>query len=1597
MTVAPTAVTLSALGATEQLSVRVLDQYGRTMTGVAVVWTTRAPVVATVNGEGLVMAVGNGSATITATAGTASGTADVTVLQEVRAVSLTPAADTLLEADTLRVVAEATDSNGNAVADAELFWSSSDTLVARVDDTGLVAGVAAGDVEISVMSSGFTAVATVVVVVPAPTGVSVTPDTISLVSVGQQLQLSAEVRDQAGRTMEDAVVSWSSSESTVAAVSPEGQVTAVANGQTVIGATAGEAAGEALVTVMQVANVVVVSPAYDTIAPGDTLRLAAEALDKNGHTVREAEFAWSSSDVAVGWVGDSGLLTGISPGVTVVTAATGMAAGTARITVANRDRAALTSLYHSTKGPSWNKNGNWLTDAPLDEWHGVRTDGWGRVSEIRLGWNKLSGEIPAEIGDLTHLRHLHLQVNDLLGPIPPEILKLVDLETLDLGWNELTGPIHPGLGDLHNLKELQLGPNKLEGPVPRELAELTRLEKLDIGGNRLTGHIPPEFGELGDLTQLKMGYSDLSGPIPPELGNLERLTVLHLAVNDLSGPIPIELSNVRSLVELDLGYNNLTGPIPPELGALAHLRLLKLHVNGLSGPIPPQLGELTSLAELSLRYNALAGPLPASLLDLTNLTSLRLANNVDLCVPGTSAFLGWIRGIEETDESDALFCSHADRQVLERQFATAGGPGWTHSDGWLATPALDQWYGVSADSLGRVTAIDLGGNGLEGKLSTRLAWLSQMTDLDIGDNPGLAGRFPLALSQLPLETLRYSGTSLCVPTDRDFRSWLETIQSHDGTGTSCVPLSDRDVLEVLYSSTNGQSWNNARNWMTNAPLASWWGVSVDWGGRVTGLRLPRNNLKGDIPSELGELRTLRDLILWDNSLTGPIPPELGQLDSLVAFDIGYNALTGAVPAELGNLAGLKLLKLHSNRLSREIPPEVGDLGNLSELLLWRNNLTGPIPSELGKLSQLDVIDFGYNRLTGQIPAELGNLADLELLKLHSNRLSGEIPREIGDLGNLSELLLWGNNLTGPIPSELGNLSNLRDMDLSQNALTGPIPPSFGNLFRLRWLVLSHNAGLDGPLPVEMTALRDLDELLASGTGLCAPPNPDFASWLATIQQRRIMQCDGMAPIAYLTQAVQSPDHPVPLVGGRRALLRVFPTALHETTVDLPVVRARFSLDGLETYVVDIPAKPDPIPVLVNEASLSGSSNVEIPGHVIRPGLEAVIEIDPDRVLDPALGVVGRVPETGRLTFDVLSTPTFDLTLIPFVWMETHDSSIVDLVGAMADDPENHEMLGETRAQLPIGPMRVSTHEPVLSSSNDGYVLLAQTNAIRIMEGGVGHYKGMMSPPVLRVGGVAYMPGRSSFSQPYPSILAHELGHNMSLAHAPCGGPGGVDRSFPYLDGTIGSWGYDFRDGGRVVAPSTRDVMSYCDPPWISDYHFTKSLRFRVADEGHARVSTQAPPTKSLLLWGGTNADGTPFLDPAFVLMAHAALPDSGGDHWLVGRAANGAELFSFSFAMERIADGDGQSSFFFLLPVQPEWQDSLGSIALSGPGGDFVLDDTSDHPMVILRDPRSGQVRGFLRDSPAQMQADAGATGAADGQLQVLFSRGLPDSAHWRP
>ena len=944
-----------------------------------------------------------------------------------------------------------------------------------------------------------------------------------------------------------------------------------------------------------------------------------------------------------------------------------------------------------------------------------------------------------------------------------------------------------------------------------------------------------------------------------------------------------------------------------------------------------------------------------------------------------------------------------DRETLMDLYVDTRGGEWTNNDGWGTDAAIGSWYGVTANANSRVTVLNLTENGLNGQLPAELGSLAFLTELVVDANENLSGPIPVSLSELAVETLNYGGTMLCTVRDEGFQAWLNGVPAREGEFFACNE--ERSDLVKLYEALGGESWTESANWGTDAPLENWFGIRVDSAGRVTEILMRDNNLRGEIPPEIQYFPYLRRLRLDYNELEGEVPPEIGKLTELRRMDIDGNNFTGPIPPEFGNLVNLDTLWMGGNRMSGPIPPELGNLANLLELHLYDADFEGSIPEEFGNLAELQVLRITETKIEGGLPESLSALTKLRAIRVYGNELTDPLPAWLGQLDSLRTLFVSDNKIEGPIPAELGQIDSLVFLLANDNELSGPLPPGLGDAGELYRIWVQGNADLSGPLPEDLTRLEELWELIAEDTGLCMPRTPAFRAWMESVYfKTRIRLCGGEAHAeAYLIQAAQSREFPVPLVAGRDALLRVFVTSEQETGAMLPPVRATFFVDGAEVHVENIAAGSSPIPAEVREGELDLSPHAVIPADVIRPGLEMVVEIDPDGTLDPNLGVSRRIPETGRAAVDVRAVPPLLLTLVPFVRTADDDRAAVSFV---ADADADDEFFFPTRTYLPVGEMEIIKHGTVTVDASSMREIRDRVGAIRVMEDGIGHWMGLTPTAIDGVGGIATLPfftdnipynGKAAASRLDAETFAHELGHNMSLFHALCSGDeGGPDVSYPYEGGRIGVWGWDSRDGGSLVDPTTAvDFMTYCDPTWVSDYYFTNALRFRIQDT----LEVRRPPaaSRTLLVSGGFSGDGAPWLDPAFVVDTRPVAPPAGGPWRLNGRRADGSELFSISFRMVEVWDGDGGGAFTFALPVDPVWETELASLSLAGPGGAVEIAEGSEPPMAILRDPDTRQVRAILTDLPAgPLARSAAGARAPEPGLEVMVSSGLPGASAWR-
>ena len=811
------------------------------------------------------------------------------------------------------------------------------------------------------------------------------------------------------------------------------------------------------------------------------------------------------------------------------------------------DREALKALYDATDGANWTNSANWLSDAPLSEWHGITTDDNGSVSRINIEGNNLTGTIPSELSSLDAL------------------------ELLWLGDNNLTGTIPSELGSLTNLKELSLRDNRITGTIPSELGSLTDLEHLNLDSNDLTGHIPAELGNLVNLRNLGSSHNNLTGHIPAELGDLTNLEHIHLHDNNLTGPIPPELGSLDNLATLRVSGNNLTGPIPTELGNLEDLRYLSLSHNRLTGGVPPELGNLYDLETLTLDGNDLAGELPQSLTNLTLMEQFYFDANAGLCAPDNAYFQAWLQSIADfrgdacgttskppTDEcADVLIGDDAISGAWKSNCESTNNPGnYAHYYTFRLSEASK--VTVTLESTTDTYLYLLSGAGKDGE-----ALYENDDFIDFGTN------------SLIVATLT-AGEYTIEATTHDSGAVGDFTLTVSGIARQSVTKPDQLVLAALYNSTGGANWTNSTNWLTNAPLGDWVGVDTNDDGRVTGINLEANNLSGQLPSEFGDLVFLERINVSSNQLTGELPQSLTNLTPPEYFYFDANAGlcapgNASFQAWLQSIADFRGDTCDTPPAPPEPPPtsECMDAltGDATISGAWTSGCVSENNSD-GKTYYARFYTFTLNNpadvtitLTSDINTYLylmsGTGKDGEVLHetadpdgtnsriaaalapgdytieatTHDSGAVGDFtltvsgitqqPAANPDRAGLAALYNstgganWTNSTNWLTNAPLGDWvgvdtnddERVTGINLEANNLSGQLPSEFGDLIFLERINVSSNQ-LTGELPQSLTNLTLLEYFyFDNNAGLCAPVDASFQAWLQSIADFRGDICD----------------------------------------------------------------------------------------------------------------------------------------------------------------------------------------------------------------------------------------------------------------------------------------------------------------------------------------------------------------------------------------------------------------------------------------------------------------------------------------------------------
>ncbi len=362
--VSPATVT-TRVGATVPLQAITLDDEAGALTGRAITWASSNIAIATVNAQGVVTGIAPGAATVTATSEGRVGQSAVTVtVPPVQTVTVSPAADTVAVGIDRPHTVLLRDASGATLTGRAVAWSSSNVAVATVTSTGTVTGRSPGTATIAATSEGRVGTANVIILARPADAVTLTPETATLV-VGTTQRLTTQVTDAIGNLVPGRQVTYTSSAATIARVDTAGLVTAVAAGTARITATSQGKSAVATITVIPVpVATVTMNVTAATVLTAATRQLSVVSRAADGTTLAGRTVAWTTGAPGVASVSNTGLVTGVSPGVAIILATVEGITATSTITVALPTVASV-SLTPAT--PTVAVNGNLqLTATPLN-------------------------------------------------------------------------------------------------------------------------------------------------------------------------------------------------------------------------------------------------------------------------------------------------------------------------------------------------------------------------------------------------------------------------------------------------------------------------------------------------------------------------------------------------------------------------------------------------------------------------------------------------------------------------------------------------------------------------------------------------------------------------------------------------------------------------------------------------------------------------------------------------------------------------------------------------------------------------------------------------------------------------------------------------------------------------------------------------------------------------------------------------------------------------------------------------------------------------------------------------------------------------------
>ncbi|KAG7583378.1 Leucine-rich repeat [Arabidopsis suecica] len=629
------------------------------------------------------------------------------------------------------------------------------------------------------------------------------------------------------------------------------------------------------------------------------------------------------------------------------------------------------------------------------------------LTYLNLGFNNFtSSSLPYEFGNLNKLEVLVVSSNRLFGQVPPTISNLTQLTKLKLPFNDLTGSL-PLVQNLTKLSWLELSYNHFSGTIPSSLFNMPFLSYLSLKENNLNGSIEaPNSSSSSRLEHLYLGKNHFEGKILEPISKLINLKELDLSYLNTSYPIDLSLfSSLKSLLLLDLSGDWISqASLSSDSYISSTLEALYLKQCNISD-FPNILKTVHNLESIDVSHNRISGKIPEWLWSLPRLSTLFIENNLLTGFEGSSEVLV-NSSVQILDmDSNSLEGALPHLPLSINYFSTKnnrfGGNIPLSICNRSSLDVLDLSYnnftGPIPHCLSNFLILNLRKNNLVGSIPDNYYTTAPLRSLDVGYNR-LTGKLPRSL-------LNCSALQLL------------SVDHNRIKDTFPFSLKALPKLQVLILSSN--KFYGPLSPPNQGPLGF---------PELRILEIAGNNLTGSLPPDF--------FVNWKaSSLTMNEDLHLYMVYSKATYGVYVVSYREAIDLQYKGLymeqkrvvTFYATIDFSGNRLEGEIPVSIGLLKALITLNLSNNAFTGHIPLSLANLVKLESLDLSSNQLSGTIPNGLGNLSFLEYINVSHNQLKGEIPQ--------------GTQITGQPKSSFEGNDGLCGLPIEESCFGTNTPPA----------------------------------------------------------------------------------------------------------------------------------------------------------------------------------------------------------------------------------------------------------------------------------------------------------------------------------------------------------------------------------------------------------------------------------------------------------------------------------------------------------------------------------------------------------------------------